>query len=254
MTVLVCDHAVVHPDCELTPIADDELGGDAERVVDECGRTGRTRAVVSSAAVADTDVLHDSRPWPIAMRRRPERIVPVIRKDEAMRHQRPVRGEAADYYFTYIDQVADGDIVGQLESQAAEAVAFFREIPESRTLHRYEPGKWSIREVLGHLNDCERLFTFRAFWFARGFDSPLPSFDQLTAASTALADRRAWPDLIEEFAAIRAATATLFGGLTETDWDRRGIASGNAFSVRSLAYIAVGHVTHHVAILRARYL
>jgi hypothetical protein len=171
-----------------------------------------------------------------------------------MRHQRPVRGEAADYYFSYIDQAGDGDILAQLESQAAEAVAFFQAIAESRTLHRYEPGKWSIREVLGHLSDCERLFAFRAFWFARGFDSPLPSFDQLTAASSALSDARPWPDLIEEFAAVRAATVTLFGGLSEAAWDRRGIASGNPFSVRSLAYIAVGHVTHHVAILRARYL
>jgi hypothetical protein len=171
-----------------------------------------------------------------------------------MRHQRPVRGEAADYYFSYIDQAGDGDILGQLEAQAAEAVAFFRTIPEPRTLHRYDPGKWSIREVLGHLNDCERLFAFRAFWFARGFDSPLPSFDQLTAASAAESDRRAWPDLIDEFAAARAATVTLFAGLSEAAWDRRGIASDNPFSVRSLAYIAVGHVTHHVAILRARYL
>jgi len=171
-----------------------------------------------------------------------------------VRDRRPLRGEAAEYYFTYIDQVNDGDVVELLEVQAADAVAFFRAIPEPRTLHRYEPGKWSIREVLGHLNDCERLFAFRAFWFARGFDSPLPSFNQLTAASAAASDIRAWPDLIEEFGAVRAATVTFFRGLTDDDWNRRGIASENPFSVRSLAFIAVGHVAHHVGILRARYL
>jgi len=168
--------------------------------------------------------------------------------------RRPVRGDAADYYFKYIDQVSGGDVLAQLEMQAADALTFFRSVPESRTLHRYEAAKWSIREVLGHLNDCERLFAFRAFWFARGFDSPLPSFDQLTAASAAASDARAWPDLIEEFGAVRSATVTLFRGLTEDDWDRRGVASDNPFSVRSLAFIAVGHVAHHVAILRARYL
>jgi hypothetical protein len=98
------------------------------------------------------------------------------------------------------------------------------------------------------------LFAFRAFWFARGFDSPLPSFDQLTAVSAAASDAHAWPDLLDEFGAVRTATVTLFRGLTDGDWDRRGIASDNPFSVRSLAYIAVGHVAHHVAILRARYL
>ena len=167
---------------------------------------------------------------------------------------RPVRGEAADYYFTYIDQVGDGDIRQLLTTQAAEAVRLFRSIPDSRTLHRYEPGKWSIREVLGHLNDCERLFAFRAFWFARGFGSALPSFDQITAAATAASDTRSWPGLIEEFEAVRASTVALFGNLTEEAWQRRGTASDNPFSVRSLAYIAVGHVMHHVEILRARYL
>ena len=171
-----------------------------------------------------------------------------------MRIGRPSRGEVGDYYFTYIDQVGEGDVVELTGAQAAEALAFFRSVPESRTLHRYAPDKWSIREVIGHLNDCERLFAFRAFWFARGFDSPLPSFDQTTAATSAGADARPWQDLVDEFAAVRAASLALFRSFTETDWQRRGIASGNPFSVRSLAYITVGHVTHHEAILRTRYL
>src|SRR6266542_5795751 len=91
---------------------------------------------------------------------------------------RPDRGEAAEYYLTYINQVPDGDIAKIIETQALETVQFLRGITEDRSLHRYEAGKWSIREVVSHLNDTERLFVFRALWFARGFEAPLPSFDQ----------------------------------------------------------------------------
>src|SRR5512145_557494 len=97
----------------------------------------------------------------------------------------PTRDEAAEYYFTYIDQVEAAEDIGALiERQLGETISFLRSIPEDRTLHRYAPGKWTIREVVAHLSDCERLFVFRAFWFARGFDSPLPSFDQDQANAT----------------------------------------------------------------------
>src|SRR6266567_5693029 len=97
----------------------------------------------------------------------------------------PDRTEAAEYYFTYIDQVPRGDIRDILEVQSRETLALLGGISEEQSLHRYAPDKWSIREVVGHLNDTERLFVFRAFWFGRGFDSPLPSFDQHTAISAA---------------------------------------------------------------------
>ena len=99
-----------------------------------------------------------------------------------------------------------------------------------------------------------RLFVFRAYWFARGFESPLPSFDQTVAVSAARADDRSWRSLAEEFQAVRAATLTFFQSLPEEAWARRGIASGNLFTVRALAYLTVGHVTHHARILRERYL
>lgn len=164
------------------------------------------------------------------------------------------RDEAADYYYRYIDLVPAGDILRILEDQADATVAFFESIPEDRSLHRYAPDKWSIRSVVGHLNDCERLFVFRAFWFARGFDTPLPSFDQNVAVAAADADDRAWTDLINEFRSVRAATLTFFRSLPGAAWDCRGIASGNPFTVRALAYLTAGHVTHHVSILRERYL
>ena len=168
---------------------------------------------------------------------------------------RPDRTEAGEYYFTYIDRVPDGvDIRRVLEDQLPETLELLRGIPDEKSLHRYAPGKWSIRDVVNHLSDTERLFTFRAMWFARGFDSPLPSFDQDIAWAAAKADDRSWSSLIEEFAAVRAATIGFFRDLPANAWERRGIASGNPFTVRALAYTAAGHVAHHVRILRERYL
>ncbi len=166
----------------------------------------------------------------------------------------PDRTEAAEYYFTYIDKVGPGDICRILEEQLAETLPLLEAISEGRSLHRYAPDKWSIREVLSHLNDGERLFVFRAFWFARGFDTPLPSFDQKIAVSVAGADSRSWSSHVEEFRSIRAATLAFFRNLPSDAWTRRGVASGNPFTVRALAYITAGHVTHHMRILKERYL
>jgi hypothetical protein len=167
---------------------------------------------------------------------------------------RPDRDEAAPYYFTYIDRVPDGDVLELLRAQESEVVALAAGIAEARAGHRYAPDKWSIREVLGHLNDCERLFVGRAFWFARGFDTPLPSFDQNVAIANAGADARSWASLVGEFRAVRAASLAFFESLPAEAWSRRGVASDNPFTVRALAFMTVGHVTHHLDILRQRYL
>jgi hypothetical protein len=166
----------------------------------------------------------------------------------------PDRTEAAEYYFTYIDKVPSGDICQILDNQLAETVPMLQNISEQRSLHRYDPDKWSIRETLGHVNDAERLFVFRAFWFARGFTDPLPSFDQNTAVPVSGAHARSWSSHVEEFRAIRAATLTFFRSLPADAWARRGVASGNPFTVRALAYVVAGHLTHHVKILNERYL
>jgi len=167
---------------------------------------------------------------------------------------RPNHTEAAEYYFKYIDQVGPGDIRDILETQAPETVSLLQEISDSQSLHRYAPDKWTIRQTVSHLNDVERLYVSRAFWFARGFDSELPSFDQHTAVAAAGADERPWRAHVDEFRDVRAATVCFFRNLPEQAWSRRGIASGNPFSVRALAYIIAGHVVHHNAILRQQYL
>lgn len=167
---------------------------------------------------------------------------------------RPEAYEAVPYYFTYIDKVPSGDIRKTLVTQARQTRAFLEGISEKKSRHRYAPGKWSLRQVLSHINDTERLFVFRAYWFARGFDSPLPSFEQEVAIAAAGADDVSWARHVEEFAAVRTATTTFFRNLPDAAWSRKGIASGNSFTVRALAWIAAGHAAHHIGLLKERYL
>jgi hypothetical protein len=167
---------------------------------------------------------------------------------------RPFENEAAPYYFTYINQVKGDDVMAVIERQLEDAQALFTGISEQSSLHRYEPEKWSIRQVLNHITDSERAFAFRALWFARGFEAPLPSYDQNIAAAGAEADKIAWSAHLDEFRKVRLATISLFKNMPPEAWSRRGIASDNPFTVRAVAYIIAGHVEHHVRILRERYL
>ena len=166
----------------------------------------------------------------------------------------PGRDEAAPYYFTYIDRIASDDIVSLLTNQLQEVPAFLSQISEEKSLHRYAPEKWSIRQVLNHVNDTERTFAFRALWFGRGFSEPLASFDQNTAANGARADEYSWASHVTDFRDVRNATLSLLQNLPEEAWSRKGVASGNAVTVRALAYIIAGHLSHHIAILQERYL
>lgn len=166
----------------------------------------------------------------------------------------PDRTEYAAYYSPYIDKVAGNDVLAVLEAQLGQTLPVLEHVSEERSLHRYAPDKWSIRQVMSHVNDTERLFAFRAFWFARGIEDPLPSFDQDAAVTIAGADERPWSSHVDEFKSIRAGTLTLFRNLPADAWMRRGVASGNPFTVRALAYICAGHVTHHVNVLQERYL
>jgi hypothetical protein len=167
---------------------------------------------------------------------------------------RPARDETVEYYFPYIDLVPDGDIRQLLDDQRQETLSFLETIPEALASHRYVPEKWSVAEVLSHVNDCERLYTMRAFWFARAMDLPLPSFESELALKMAKPADRAWRTHVHEFASIRASTVDLFRHLPQEAWLRRGIASDYPFSVRALAYLTAGHVIHHTRILKERYL
>jgi hypothetical protein len=167
---------------------------------------------------------------------------------------RPEPNEAASYYSLYIDRITSDDIVDVLATQLNETVAFLSGISEEQSLRHYAPDKWSMRELLGHVNDTERVFMFRALWFARGFQDPLPSFDQEIGFKVAESDRVSWANHVDEFRAIRLATVAFFRNLPPEAWLRSGIASDSSVTVRALAYIVAGHVSHHLAILRERYL
>ena len=167
---------------------------------------------------------------------------------------RPESSEAAAYYFTYIDKVQGDDALAAMEIQLEEYLPVLAAISEEKSLHRYAPGKWSIRQVLNHVSDTERSFAFRAVWFARGFDTALPSFDPDTAAGGAQADAIPWAAHVEEFRRVRLATISLFQNLPADAWMRTGVASGKTFTVRALAFLTAGHATHHFDILREKYL
>jgi hypothetical protein len=167
---------------------------------------------------------------------------------------RPAPNEAAPYYFGYINRVSGDDILRTLQSQLDETLPFLRGITEEKSLYRYAPEKWSIRQMWGHVNDTERVFLMRALWFARKFETALPSFDQEIAVANANSDEVPWARHVEEFREIRLATISFFRNLPEEAWTQTGTASGNPFSVRACAFIVAGHVTHHTRVLHEKYL
>jgi len=167
---------------------------------------------------------------------------------------RPAAHEFAAYYSTYVDLIDSDDILGSLQSQLDTTLSALAGISEDKSMHRYAADKWSIRELLNHVTDTERVFVYRALWFARGFDTALPGFDQNVAVPAAVAEQFSWASHVEDFRAVRAATLTFFRNLPDEAWSRSGVASGNPVTVRALAYIIAGHVAHHIAILQDRYL
>ena len=166
----------------------------------------------------------------------------------------PQANEAADYYFRYIDLARTDDIVSFLDDQFKQTMPFLESISEEQSTHRYAPGKWSLRELLNHVNDGERIFLGRALWFARGFTDPLPSFEQEIAVANAKANDTSWADLVDEFRTVRLGTLSFFRNLHAEAWLRTGVASDNPVSVNAIAYIIGGHVTHHINVLKERYL
>lgn len=167
---------------------------------------------------------------------------------------RPEPTEYGDFYRGYVDMVGEGNILRLLTAQRDTALQLLRSIDEERAEHRYAAGKWSIKEVIGHVTDSERVFAYRALCFARGERAPQPGFDQDAYVAAADFNRRSLGDLAAEFSQARYANVTLFGGFDDDVWLRRGVANGVEFTVRSIPYIIAGHELHHIAVIRERYL
>jgi len=167
---------------------------------------------------------------------------------------RPATDEYAPYYARYIQAVPDGEILMLLRDQLAETEALLREFRGDRGDHRYAPDKWSVKEVVGHVADTERIFAYRALRFARGDRTSLPGYEQDDFVRGGNFAARALPEIAGELRSVRMASITLFAGLSEEALVRRGPANNVEFSVRALAWIIAGHERHHAKILRERYL
>jgi DinB family protein len=168
--------------------------------------------------------------------------------------KRPDSSEYPPYTEGYISQVPDGDIVTTLGKQLEETLALINSIPEARGGWRYAEGKWSVKELIGHVIDSERIFAYRALRFARGDATPLSGFEQDDYVRGGAFDKLSLSDLANEYGHVRRATISLFANLDGEAWTRRGSANNNEASVRALAFIIAGHERHHVEILRTRYL
>jgi uncharacterized damage-inducible protein DinB len=166
---------------------------------------------------------------------------------------RPQADEAAPFYHGYIAKVTNDDLGTQLERQIQQVEQLFENVTDTAALARYDEGKWSIKEVLGHLIDTERIFTYRLLRIARGDVTPLSGFDENAYVPAGRFDERPLPMLLAEFQAVRSSTMALVEGLPEDCWTRRGVANGKPISARALAYVIVGHMTHHLGVLRDRY-
>jgi len=167
---------------------------------------------------------------------------------------RPASTEYEPYFARYVDLVPEGDVLELLRRQVAETAALVGTLSDRDADHRYAEGKWSIKEVIGHLADAERIFLYRALCFARGEPKELPGWDENEYVARAKFGARRLPDLVAELAAARAASVAFFAGLDAEELARPGKANQRKYSVRAVAYIMAGHERHHGNILRERYL
>jgi uncharacterized damage-inducible protein DinB len=167
---------------------------------------------------------------------------------------KPEETEYLPYYGKYVSLVPDGDVLATLGKQIDETLGLLRGIPEAQAGFRYAPGKWSIRELVGHMIDTERIFAYRALRFARNDRTPVPGYEQDDYIREGSFDDYPLGDLAAEFESVRQASLFLFKHLNEEAWMRRGVANESEVSVRALAYIIAGHELHHREILRSKYL
>lgn len=172
----------------------------------------------------------------------------------APRYDRPDASEYSAFYAGYIAKVPDGDLLRTLEQQDEDTMALLSAVPESQGDFAYAPGKWTLKDVIGHVADAERVFSYRALRIARGDQTPLPGFDENAWVPNAGCAARTLADLLGELRAVRAGTLALLRHLPPQATTRRGTASNAGISVRALAWIIAGHERHHLGIIRERYL
>ena len=172
-----------------------------------------------------------------------------------MRHiPRPLAVECPAYFGRYTNQIPENEILRVLVEQGADLVALLAPLGDDGALHRYAPGKWSLKEMIGHITDMERLFVFRCLSFARGAPDELPGADEDLWVENADFDAVPLADLLAEAAAVRAATVRFFNNLDDTGLARRGRANGMDYRVSCMPWLIAGHERHHMNVIRERYL
>ena len=159
-----------------------------------------------------------------------------------------------DFYTTYINAINENDLQEALQANTRRFRKLLKQIPHKKINYAYAEGKWTIKELLQHIIDAERVFIYRALTFARQDPAQLPGFDENNWAITAKAPKRKWPELIDEFKALRASTELFFAALDDNQLQHSGTANNNVISVAGLGFVCAGHVAHHIRIIRERYL
>lgn len=167
--------------------------------------------------------------------------------------EKPLPGETPEHYQDYIDEVKPNDLLKALRDNRAYAINTFKKLPADRHDYRYDEGKWTPKEIIQHLIDCERIFAYRALRFARFDTTELAGFEENEYVENGNANQRTLDELIEEYKAVREATVQLFLSLDENMLVLRGIANGKKISVRALGFAIAGHELHHLRVMRDRY-
>ena len=167
---------------------------------------------------------------------------------------RPIEGSFQPYTSVYISKVKEDNVADAFKNQHQLITDFFENIPESKATYAYAPGKWTLKELLQHMIDTERIFAYRAVCIARKETQNLPGFDENEYVQNSHANTRNWKSLLEELKLVRQSTEILFSSFSEETLQQTGIANNNSIALNTIVFIAVGHIYHHVEIIKERYL
>lgn len=167
---------------------------------------------------------------------------------------RPNFSRMPEYFQRYVNQVPENDLMEAMKKQTPVFIKFLENIPETKWDYRYAEGKWTIKEALQHIIDTERIFSYRSLCIARKETASLPGFDENSYADNSKANQRDWNEMIEEFKAVRRSSEIMFGSFDDEQLDTSGTSNNNSIYVLALGFILVGHVNHHVTVLKERYL
>lgn len=167
---------------------------------------------------------------------------------------RPDLSRVPSFYHNYISQVPENDLSDAFQSETPALISFIETIPSAKYDYRYAEGKWTVKEVLQHIVDAERVFSYRALRFARKDPTPLPGFDENLFAENANADKRDWKQIVDEFKFVRKSSEYLFNSFDKEQLDAAGTANNNSIYVLGIGFIVIGHSLHHMKILKERYL